>query len=132
MTSQNQTSMNLFSVMKPVTKEPKGAQMTIFYAGQVYVFDDFSADRAKEIMSLATKGKNTESQNNYPNKGIQRHPSFPASSSRPFPFHVNNIMPSTASNLIQEQSQAPPTPIVVGNFYGSLIFEMIKDFCHGL
>ncbi|KAJ6706224.1 PROTEIN TIFY 10A-LIKE [Salix purpurea] len=38
----------------PVDPEP--AQMTIFYAGKVSVFNGFPADKAKEIMALATKG----------------------------------------------------------------------------
>lgn len=32
-----------------------GSQMTIFYAGKVHVFNDFSAEKANEIMALASK-----------------------------------------------------------------------------
>ncbi|KAL2463475.1 Zinc-finger protein (ZIM) [Forsythia ovata] len=34
--------------------EPETAQMTIIYAGQVFVFNDFPVDKANEIMMLAT------------------------------------------------------------------------------
>lgn len=36
-------------------KQPEAAQMTIFYAGQVITFNDFPADKVKEIMMLARK-----------------------------------------------------------------------------
>ncbi|KAF8388705.1 hypothetical protein HHK36_025385 [Tetracentron sinense] len=45
-----------FSENKPATTEPETAQMAIFYAGQVHVFNDFPASKAREIMLLASKG----------------------------------------------------------------------------
>ncbi|MED6171019.1 hypothetical protein PIB30_036777 [Stylosanthes scabra] len=40
-------------------KGGKGAQLTIFYGGQVMVFDDFPADKADKIMSLAKQGNSS-------------------------------------------------------------------------
>ncbi|KAK7363325.1 hypothetical protein VNO77_05464 [Canavalia gladiata] len=69
--------------------EPKAAQLTIFYAGQVVVFDDFPADKVEEIMTLANKGI-SQSQNPSACAYTHSHPSV-----------VPNIVP-----------QAPSRPIV--------------------
>ncbi|KAK1313647.1 Protein TIFY 10A [Acorus calamus] len=43
---------------------PESGQMTIFYAGRVIVFDNFTAEKAKKVMDLASKATNNSNNNN--------------------------------------------------------------------
>ncbi|KAK1288973.1 Protein TIFY 10A [Acorus calamus] len=43
---------------------PERGQMTIFYAGRVIVFDNFTAEKAKKVMDLASKATNNSNNNN--------------------------------------------------------------------
>lgn len=45
-----------FLKYRSVRPEPQTAPLTIFYNGEVIVFNDFSAEKAKEVMDLASKG----------------------------------------------------------------------------
>ncbi|KAE9587663.1 hypothetical protein Lal_00021841 [Lupinus albus] len=58
MAPKNLTAMDLInsSAVKSVIKRPKAAELTIFYGGQVIVFDDFPADKADVLMSFARNG----------------------------------------------------------------------------
>ncbi|KAG2321248.1 hypothetical protein Bca52824_014461 [Brassica carinata] len=44
------------TITRSVRPEPQTAPLTIFYGGQVIVFNDFTAEKAKEVMDLASKG----------------------------------------------------------------------------
>ncbi|XP_020203063.1 protein TIFY 10B [Cajanus cajan] len=102
------------SAIKCMGKGAKSAQMTIFYGGQVVVFDDFPADKASEIMSYASKGV-PQSQNNSVYTYTQSQPSFPPTLVRTCADSSAPIIPSVniaATNNIHEHPQAPSRPVV--------------------
>ncbi|KAK6944719.1 CO/COL/TOC1, conserved site [Dillenia turbinata] len=93
-------------------KQPESAQMTIFYAGQVIVFNNFPADKAKEIMQLASTGRSPK-----PPTATLVAPNLPnnqnESSIAQFSPSGSNPIPSLGNNLIQDclpQPSPPPPP----------------------
>ncbi|CAH9118886.1 unnamed protein product [Cuscuta europaea] len=61
--------------------EPEKSQMTIFYGGEVFVFNDFPAKKAEEILGLARQGNNTQNPNIFSYKNSTFLPAKPAESS---------------------------------------------------
>ncbi|ESQ34883.1 hypothetical protein EUTSA_v10008419mg [Eutrema salsugineum] len=51
-----QTTTTTTTTARSVKPEPQTAPLTIFYGGQVIVFNDFSAEKARQVMNLASKG----------------------------------------------------------------------------
>ncbi|KAE8708720.1 Jasmonate-zim-domain protein 6, putative isoform 2 [Hibiscus syriacus] len=52
-------AINKTDLRKPAAVEPKNAQLTMFFNGHVFVYNDFPADKVKEIMTLANQGSST-------------------------------------------------------------------------
>lgn len=109
------------SVKKSAPVEPQKAQMTIFYDGQVIVFNDFPADKAKEVMLLASKERSQShttpaSTPAKINNALASHlGKSPINSSSSVPPSTN-MFPKFDNQAIQEGDKPSPRPIVSGNF----------------
>ncbi|CAL9240702.1 unnamed protein product [Arabidopsis halleri] len=73
--------------IKSVKPESQSAPLTIFYGGRVMVFDDFSAEKAKQVIDLANKG-----------------------SSKGFTAEVNNSQSAYSQNLAKTQKEIASSP----------------------
>ncbi|CAA3004081.1 Hypothetical predicted protein [Olea europaea subsp. europaea] len=106
--------------------EPDAAQMTIFYGGQVIVLNDFPAEKAKEIMLLASKS----SAENHPTAAAFAPPRMvqsPAESATNIPVAapVSKAVPSLIHNPPQP-SLASDLPIARKNSLARFL-EKRKD-----
>lgn len=128
-------------MMCSVSKDPKAPQLTIFYGGQVHVFDEFPAEKAKEIISFASSNVTSQNQNMSAYSFTQNLPSSPpnvvassADSRTQINTKVNIITSNVANNLVLEPQNAIPLPRlprpnIAGNFLLSLVYtEIIEVF----
>ncbi|KAG8657145.1 protein TIFY 10B isoform X2 [Manihot esculenta] len=104
---------------KAASPEPQNAQMTIFYGGQVIVFNDFPADKAKEVMLLAGKGSSQSLTGFLPSVPVKSHPVFAPNVAKT-PESISSVPPSSnavpnfGNNLIQDRMQ-PPTQAIASD-----------------
>nr|CAB3458608.1 unnamed protein product [Digitaria exilis] len=83
-------------------KKDKSQQLTIFYGGKVLVFDDFPADKAKDLMQLASKSGPVVQ-----NVGL---PQPPAPATVTDNTKVHKAMPAPVSNLPVAPAAAAQKP----------------------
>ncbi|XP_075517519.1 protein TIFY 10A-like isoform X2 [Primulina tabacum] len=83
----------------------ESAPLTIFYAGQVIVFNDFPADKANEIMMLASKSSAAAAENHhFSTSSPPVTPQSPTGSATSFP----NVVPSLAVQELAHRTPPPP------------------------
>nr|DAD49152.1 TPA_asm: hypothetical protein HUJ06_019089 [Nelumbo nucifera] len=94
--------------------------MTIFYAGKVLVFDDFPAEKAKEVMLFASKASSLDSSSLASTSGGDQP------NSGGFASSCSNVVPISAKNPNQDRVQLPPQPNGSGTPLVSLKFLALR------
>ncbi|KAK3213359.1 hypothetical protein Dsin_018065 [Dipteronia sinensis] len=138
--SRNLESMNLFpqqagfafkkdtptmvvdsSLNKPVSApvDTQAAQMTIFYNGQVIVFNDFPAEKAKELMLLASMG-NFNNHTTIPSVPAKTHNAFASNLAAKSPI----VPPPTGP--IEPNSSVPSSSNTIPNFGNNPVPEQVQ------
>ncbi|TVU09484.1 hypothetical protein EJB05_42960 [Eragrostis curvula] len=85
-------------------RRPKTAQLTIFYAGSVNVFDNISAEKAQELMFLASRAS-------VPNStSVARRPEVPIFT--PTKVTVPEVSPSKQMVFQKPQPVSPPVSVI--------------------
>ncbi|XP_042517873.1 protein TIFY 10A-like [Macadamia integrifolia] len=91
-------------LVKTENKSASSSQMTIFYAGKVLVFDDFPAEKARELMLLASNGSSQKLSN-----ALASTSGNDQLNQTTFSSSTSNLVPT--SGTTQERNQLPPRPI---------------------
>ncbi|GFS38509.1 jasmonate-zim-domain protein 1 [Actinidia rufa] len=94
-------------ILVQTSQNQKLHKMTIFYAGQVIVFNDFPADKAEQIMFLAGKGSSPNTAT-FAATPVQK----PIEPTNLIPTSSSTVVPNFVNNLIQEHAQQPAQPVV--------------------
>ncbi|RRT44938.1 hypothetical protein B296_00044051 [Ensete ventricosum] len=106
-------AMELFSRsddLGPAVEAARG-QLTIFYGGKVLVFDSFPAEKAKDLMQLATKGNST-SQNSVSSRSVS------------ISYETSTLAPKTANNSLVPQFDPFSSKIASSQIYNALILSL--------
>ncbi|CAL9215527.1 unnamed protein product [Arabidopsis halleri] len=99
--------LKMTQTTRSVKPESQTAPLTIFYAGQVIVFNDFSAEKAKEVMNLASKGTANSFTGFTSNVNLAKNQTEIRSNIAT----ITNQVPHPRKTTTQEPIQSSPTPL---------------------